>query len=246
MRSPQYLFLALVLTSALARAEEPSKAEVDLEPAWSIGAGIGGSGLVRGVFSEINSSNDAIVFEGSIGAVPSFFIEHRLSSTLWLLGRASFDYSTLSKGPSQTEGVPPTPGAKPATTQQIDGSLTIGLRKIMLTMSRVQVSGYGSIGGGIFRSRTESVSVMGPSSSVTSLTTNMNYTGGATFGVMGDAFLTPNLALRLSTSLVGLSLTSSKRTSQRMGAENMLTTTPSTSIQGGFMVSPSIEVRLLF
>ena len=123
--------------------------------------------------------------------------------------------------------------------------MSLGLRGVLASMKRVQLSAYGMVGFGMSRAQDKTITT--GSSDSAQPNEDIGYNVGGAFGVVADAFLLPNVALRLSTPLIGLTYTTSKNIDRTSFASDIGTvTTPTSSITGGLRLSPSLEVRILF
>lgn len=134
-----------------------------------------------------------------------------------------------------------------SVSTSLDGTFSLGLRGVLASTKRVQMSAFGMVGFGLTRLQQKSVNVDGSESNFPPDESN-GYNVGGSFGVACDAFLLPHVALRLSTPLVGVTYTATKEIQhQNISANELETfTSPTTTITGGLRISPSLEVRILF
>src|SRR4051812_16655944 len=100
MRQGIWVVALVVCLASTARAEGAAAETPEPDPDWSLGAGIGGAGFIRGKLTEGTSSRDVVNFTAELGSSPSVFVEHRMNRSLWLMGRATFTYGSTTTGPS--------------------------------------------------------------------------------------------------------------------------------------------------
>jgi hypothetical protein len=258
MRYPLLLTSLVLMLSATARAEaEPAAAH---PPAtWSMGAGLGYGVLyltgpvyagMTGTGGYVSSTAGSLVRQ--YGPSASLFLEHQLSRKWWAIGRVVLTYSTNSLENSPISGSTST-YFKDWQSTTAQGSLSFGLRSILASWSRVEVSSFVLLGGGAgsIKSNYTSATPMtqtSPASEVKGADSNTFWSAGLVGGLICDVSLLSNLGVRFSTTVLNANYYSSAGTSTLEPAPGDGTPgkAKASGFDAGISISPGLELRVLF
>lgn len=253
-----HCFAVILLVSTVAFAQEPTQpapaprvvhAAVPVVPDWNVGAGIGfmvagpsystiglvGAGGLAGLAGLGSSSSGMYLVPQPRFTV---LVERRLSDQLFLTFQGSASYSA-----SQDDKNAELKGHHLA----LDGA--VGLRRVFNPRGVIEVSWFGNLGIGYTNSESRTLGLFyDPATASYSQTMLAKYRShtfgvGAVTGLTLERTLIDGLALRLSSSIVGLNY--------GLGATTLTTPMEKTDRQNsqfdvGLRFSPSIELRYAF
>lgn len=223
-------------------AVQPVHAAVPVPNDWNVGAGIGfGTPLVSldatlGLAGLTGLSSVGSTFGLSTQPRMTVLIERRLGERLFL----GFQFSASFRG-SQSD----TFSAVSFRSVNVDG--TIGLRSVFNPRGVVEVSWFANVGLGYGntenRSLISNVDSMGAVIQTPQTWRSNAFGVGAVAGLALERELVSGLALRLSSSVVGLSYSISSSTSI---IREVSTDNANHGFDGGLRFSPTLELRYAF
>ena len=221
-------------------ATQPVQGAEPILPDWNVGAGIGFSfGTLGSTFGLLGNGG----LGGLSGLSPSvqprlsLLVERRLSERLFFSFQAAASYSGNQSS---------TNSAMSSRNITVDG--TVGLRRVFNPRGIVEVSWFGSVGVGYgnyeYRALTIALDrVTSTYQEIPQASRGSSFSVGGVTGLALERELIAGLALRLSSSILGLSFASN---------QNALTTGDTTvdnanhGLDAGLRFSPTIELRYAF
>lgn len=236
-----------LLFAASAGASEP--AEKPPAPQWSVGVGVGTEYVMSsssGILAQALPYSGGYYLAANTQAVPnlSLVVERRLGEGSALLLRGSLVFSNVA---SRSEPIPAYYSQETSRTQSATGGgLTFGYRGSFFTASRVALSWFAAGGASYTALKTRREEVrLEEDLPVTTPTASEDYWQGVGVagGLICDFEILPQLALRLSSSLLQASYGWS---SGKWASGSRSGTNSGHSSSAGFTILPSLELRMLF
>lgn len=224
---------------------EPAKGPVSSPPDWNVGAGLGlfvptfETRLVQGI---LGGGGGLLALGGLAASVPSLpsprprlttFVERRLSPQLFLTFQAAASYSLRQ---SELDA------AISASEARVEGG--VGVRRVFNPGGVIEVSWFAAAEVGfVSTSSGLPVSRISPSGGLVQAlqrTRGQGLSVGAFSGLTLERELVSGLALRLSSSLVGVEYATLSATST---VEEQSTPSREHSVDVGLRLSPALELR---
>ncbi len=225
---------AVLATFVAIASSAATTAQAEESPKWTLGAGLGN--VTTFVLPSPNGSLGGLAVLGfaSGDSVPvaTFFVERRLGDRTWLVFGAAGSVSRTRVDPSPTTGA-----TVPTKFDSEQVSLSAGLRRVVTRPGApVEVSLQGTVEGGYLHDQQELTTTGAVA------TTEIRDTGGfgmVTGGIALERVLTGDLALRISTPLLGGSWA-------KLEVKDGAGSHDATSARVFVVLAPRIELRLAF